>query len=57
MFYRAVMPFHRFEKLKSYHLNPHLSSTRGPIIEGQYMYFRRVSKTAGSRSRPHYHPN
>jgi len=51
------MAFHRFEKLKSYHLNPHLSSTRGPIIEGQYMYFRRVSKTAGSRSRPHYHPN
>jgi quercetin dioxygenase-like cupin family protein len=51
------MPFHRFEKLKSYHLNPHLSSTRGPIIEGQYMYFRRVSKTAGSRSKPHYHPN
>ena len=51
------MPFHRFEKLKSYHLNPHLSSTRGPIIEGQYMYFRRVSKTAGSRSMPHYHPN
>jgi len=51
------MPFHRFEKLKSYHLNPHLSSTRGPIIEGQYMYFRCVSKTAGSRSRPHYHPN
>jgi len=51
------MPYYRFEKLKSYHLNPHLSSTRGPIIEGQYMYFRRVSKTAGSRSRPHYHPN
>jgi quercetin dioxygenase-like cupin family protein len=51
------MPFHRFEKLKSYHLNPHLSSTRGPIIEGRYMFFRRVSKVAGSRSKPHYHPN
>jgi len=51
------MPFYRFEKLKSYHFNPHLSSTTGPIIEGDYMYFRRVRKPPGGRSRLHYHPN
>lgn len=51
------MGFYRFDNLKSHHLNPHLSSTRGPVIEGQYMYYRRVSKTAGSFSKPHYHPN
>jgi hypothetical protein len=51
------MPFYRFEKLKSYHFNPHLSSTTGPIIEGDYMYFRRVRKPAGGKSRLHYHPN
>jgi quercetin dioxygenase-like cupin family protein len=51
------MPFYRFEKLKSYHFNPHLSSTTGPIIEGDYMYFRRVRKPAGGKSKPHYHPN
>jgi quercetin dioxygenase-like cupin family protein len=49
--------FYRFEQLKSHHFNPHLSSTQGPIIEGQYMYFRRVKKTAGSKSTLHYHPN
>ena len=51
------MPFFRFEDLQSHHFNPHLSETRGPVIEGDYMYFRRVTKAAGSRSRPHYHPN
>jgi quercetin dioxygenase-like cupin family protein len=51
------MPFYRFEKLKSHHFNPHLSSTTGPIIEGDYMYFRRVKKPAGGKSRLHYHPN
>jgi len=51
------MPFYRFEKLKTYHFNPHLSSTQGPIIEGEYMYFRRVRKPAGGKSRLHYHPN
>jgi quercetin dioxygenase-like cupin family protein len=51
------MPFFRFEDLQSHHLNPHLSETRGPVIEGEYMYFRRVTKLAGSRSKPHYHPN
>ncbi len=51
------MGFYRFEKLKSYHFNPHLSSTQGPLIEGEYMYFRRVTKAAGGKSRLHYHPN
>jgi len=51
------MAFYRFEKLQSYHFNPHLSSTTGPIIEGDYMYFRRVRKPAGGKSRLHYHPN
>ncbi len=51
------MPFYRFEKLKAYQFNPHLSSTTGPIIEGDYMYFRRVRKPAGGKSRLHYHPN
>jgi quercetin dioxygenase-like cupin family protein len=51
------MAFYRFEDLQTHHLNPHLSATRGPVIEGDYMYFRRVTKEAGSRSRPHYHPN
>ena len=51
------MGFYRFEKLKSHHFNPHLSTTQGPVIEGEYMYFRRVTKEAGSRSKPHYHPN
>lgn len=51
------MGFYRFESLKSHHLNPHLSTTQGPVIEGQYMYFRRVTKQGGTRSKPHYHPN
>lgn len=51
------MGFYRFENLKSHHFNPHLSSTQGPVIEGQYMYFRRVTKRAGTRSKAHYHPN
>lgn len=51
------MGFSRFEQLRSHHFNPHLSTTQGPVIEGEYMYFRRVTKEAGSRSKPHYHPN
>ena len=51
------MGFYRFENLKSFHFNPHLSSTQGPIIEGEYMYFRRVTKPAGGKGRLHYHPN
>jgi quercetin dioxygenase-like cupin family protein len=51
------MDFYRFEKLKTHHFNPHLTSTQGPIIEGDYIYFRRVTKPAGGKARLHYHPN
>ncbi len=51
------MPFHRFEHLKVHHLNPHLSTGEGPVIEGAYMYFRIVTKKAGTGSALHYHPN
>ena len=51
------MPFHRFENLAVHHLNPHLSTGLGPVLEGEYMYFRIISKKAGTGSEPHYHPN
>lgn len=51
------MPFHRFEHLKVHHLNPHLSTGEGLVIEGDYMYFRIVAKKAGTGSALHYHPN
>jgi quercetin dioxygenase-like cupin family protein len=51
------MPFHRFENLKVHRFNPHLSTAEGPVIEGDYMYFRMVTKKAGTGSGLHYHPN
>jgi quercetin dioxygenase-like cupin family protein len=51
------MPFHRFEDYKVHHLNPHLSTGEGPVIEGETMYFRIVTKRAGTGSQLHYHPN
>jgi quercetin dioxygenase-like cupin family protein len=51
------MPFHRFENLESKSLTPDLSSARGPVIEGEYMYFCLVHKVAGTGSELHYHPN
>ena len=51
------MAFHRFENLEMNFLTPHLSSARGPVIEGKYMYFCLVHKTAGTGSELHYHPN
>lgn len=51
------MPFYRFERLRSYRFNPHLSSAEGPVIEGEYLYFRLVSKRAGTGAELHYHPN
>jgi len=51
------MPFYRFENLESKALTPDLSSARGPVIEGEYMYFCLVHKTAGTGSELHYHPN
>ena len=51
------MPYYRFEGLKSHRFNPHLSTAEGPVIEGEYMYFRMVTKRAGTGSELHYHPN
>ncbi len=51
------MLFYRFEDLKSFRFNPHLSSAEGPLIEGEFMYFRMVTKRAGTGSQLHYHPN
>lgn len=51
------MPYYRLDKLKHHHLNPHLSTGEGPVIEGQYMYFRMNIKRAGTGSELHYHPN
>lgn len=51
------MAFHRFENFTSNLLTPHLSSARGPVIEGRYMYFCLVRKEPGTGSELHYHPN
>ena len=51
------MGFYRFEKLKSHRFNPHLSTAEGPVIEGEYLYFRLVTKRAGTGAELHYHPN
>lgn len=51
------MPFYRFENFKSYRFNPHLSTADGPVIEGETMYFRMVTKKAGTGAELHYHPN
>jgi len=51
------VPFFRIDEMKRHHLNPHLSSGEGPVIEGQYMYFRINIKRAGTGSEMHYHPN
>ncbi|MDP7168245.1 MAG: cupin domain-containing protein [Nitrospinota bacterium] len=51
------MPFYRFEEFGEEKLTPHLSSARGPIIEGDYIYFCLVSKDPGTGSKLHYHPN
>jgi quercetin dioxygenase-like cupin family protein len=51
------MPFYRFERLRTHRFNPHLSTAEGPVIEGEYMYFRMVTKRAGTGSELHYHPN
>lgn len=51
------MPFYRFEGMKSYRFNPHLSTAEGPVIEGEFLYFRMVTKRAGTGAELHYHPN
>lgn len=51
------MPFHRFEAIEQSYLTPDLSTARGPVIEGDYLWFCLVNKTAGTGSELHYHPN
>ncbi len=51
------MPFYRFEQLEDIVSNPHLSTGKGPIIEGEYMNLRLNNKDAGTGSKLHYHPN
>lgn len=51
------MPFYRFEQFDDIVSNPHLSTGRGPIIEGDYMNLRLNNKDAGTGSKLHYHPN
>ncbi len=51
------MYFYRFEGMQTHHFNPHLSSATGPILEGETMYFRLVTKRAGTGADLHYHPN
>ncbi len=51
------MPFYRFEDFKSNFLTPHLSTGKAPVIEGKYMYFCLLHKSAGTGSDLHYHPN
>lgn len=51
------MPFHRFEDFESKFLTPHLSTGKAPVIEGKYMYFCLLHKSAGTGSELHYHPN
>jgi quercetin dioxygenase-like cupin family protein len=53
------MPFYRFEEFEqdAIYMTPRLSTGRGPIIEGQYMYFCLNNKEAGTGSVIHYHPN
>ena len=52
------MPFYRFEEFDNVtYRTPRLSTGRGPIIEGQYIYFSLNSKEPGTGSQVHYHPN
>jgi quercetin dioxygenase-like cupin family protein len=51
------VPFYRFEQFEDIVSNPHLSTGRGPIIEGDYMNLRLNNKDAGTGSKLHYHPN
>jgi quercetin dioxygenase-like cupin family protein len=51
------MYFYRFEGMQTHRFNPHLSSATGPILEGETMYFRLITKRAGTGAELHYHPN
>jgi quercetin dioxygenase-like cupin family protein len=51
------MPFYRLEGMEKKGSTPHLSTGVGHGIEGEYLYFRKVYKEAGTGSKLHYHPN
>ncbi len=51
------MPFHRFEDMENKNFTLHLSSARGPVIEGSHLYFCLNQKEPGTGSELHYHPN
>jgi quercetin dioxygenase-like cupin family protein len=51
------MPFYRFDEMEGQYLTPRLSTARGPIIEGIYIYFCLNCKNPGEGSVVHYHPN
>lgn len=51
------MAFFRFDDIKHDRMTPNLSSGSGPIIEGDFMYFCKINKAAGTGSELHYHPN
>ena len=52
------MPFYRFEEFDNVtYRTPRLSTSRGPVIEGQYIYFSLNCKEPGTGSQIHYHPN
>jgi quercetin dioxygenase-like cupin family protein len=51
------MPFHRFEDMENKNFTLHLSSARGPVIDGSHLYFCLNQKEAGTGSELHYHPN
>ena len=51
------MPFHRFENMENKNITAHLSSARGPVIEGSHLFFCLNQKNAGTGSELHYHPN
>ena len=51
------MAFHRFETMENKNFTKHLSTARGPVIEGSHLYFCLNQKEAGTGSELHYHPN
>ena len=51
------MPYYRFENMEQIVTNPHLSTGKGAIVDGQYITLRNNNKATGTGSQLHYHPN
>ncbi len=51
------MPFYRFENMEQIVTNPHLSTGKGAVVDGQYITLRNNNKDTGTGSQLHYHPN